>query len=308
MKARFPKGSLTFTRGCDAYNHISGGVAAAVSAARAADVAVLTLGLPGNHSGETSSMTSVELPQAQKELLAAVKATGRPVVVLLVTGRPMALESVERFMDALMVVWHPGTAGGDAVADLLSGDFSPSGHLTMSFPRCDGQIPIRYNYKSTGRPLNKELDYTQSHKAKKNYLSSYLFTPNTPLYPFGYGLSYTEFAFDGLEVLDPEVGMGEDVRVKVRVSNVGNVKGTTVAQLYIRDMVASTTRPVRELKGFERVSLEPGASAEVVFTITAEDMAFCREDMKFAQEPGEFGVWVGESCEADLEGYFVVRE
>lgn len=308
MKARFPEDAMTFTRGCDAYNHIEGGVEAAVRAARTADVAVLTLGLPGNHSGETTSMTSVEFPQAQKELLAAVKATGKPVVVLLVTGRPMALESVDGLMDALLVVWHPGTAGGDAVADLLSGDFSPSGHLTMSFPRCDGQIPIRYNHKSTGRPLNKELDYTQSHKAKKNYLSSYLFTPNTPLYPFGYGLSYTEFAFDGLEVLDPEVGMGEDVRVKVRVSNVGNVKGTTVAQLYIRDMVASTTRPVRELKGFERVSLEPGASAEVVFTITADDMAFCREDMTFAQEPGEFGVWVGESCEADLEGHFIVRE
>ena len=307
MKERFQKGTLTFTRGCDPYNHIAGGVEAAVRAARGADVAVLTLGLPGNHSGETTSMTTVELPQAQKELLAAVKATGKPVVVLLVTGRPMALESVDDLMDALLVVWHPGTAGGDAVADLLSGDFSPSGHLTMSFPRCDGQIPIRYNHKSTGRPINKEIDYTQSHKAKKNYLSSYLFTPDTPLYPFGYGLSYTEFAFTDLQVLDPEVGMGEDVRVKVRVANIGDMTGTTVAQLYIRDKVASTTRPVRELKGFERVTLEPGASAEVEFIITADDMAFCREDMKFAQEPGEFGVWVGESCEAELEGKFIVK-
>lgn len=308
MRARFPEGTLTFTRGCDAYSHIDGGVSAAVRAAREADVVVLTLGLPGNHSGETSSMTSVELPQAQKELLAAVKATGKPVVVLLVTGRPMALESVDELMDALLVVWHPGTAGGDALADLLSGDYSPSGHLTMSFPRCDGQIPIRYNYKSTGRPLTKEMDYTQSHKAKKNYQTCYLFTPNSPLYPFGYGLSYTRFSFTDLQVLDPEVAMGEDVRVKVRVTNVGEVPGTTVAQLYLRDKVASTTRPVRELKGFERVSLEPGASAEVLFTITAADMAFCREDMKFAQEPGEFGLWVGESCEAELEGKFIVKE
>jgi beta-glucosidase len=253
-------------------------------------------------------MTSVELPQAQKELLTAVKATGKPVVVLLVTGRPMALESVDELMDALLVVWHPGTAGGDALADILSGDYSPSGHLTMSFPRCDGQIPIRYNYKSTGRPLTKEMDYTQSHKAKKNYQTCYLFTPNSPLYPFGYGLSYTQFSFTDLQVLDPEVAMGEDVRVKVRVTNIGEVPGTTVAQLYIRDKVASTTRPVRELKGFERVSLEPGASAEVLFTITAADMAFCREDMKFAQEPGEFGIWVGESCEAELEGKFIVKE
>ena len=308
MKARFPKGSMTFTRGCDAYNHISGGVEAAVRAARAADVAVLTLGLPGNHSGETSSMTSVELPQAQKELLAAVKATGKPVVVLLVTGRAMALESVDALMDGLLVVWHPGTAGGDALADLLSGDYSPSGHLTMSFPRCDGQIPIRYNYKSTGRPINKEIDYTQSHKAKKNYLSSYLFTPNTPLYSFGYGLSYTEFSFSDLEVLNPEVALGEDVTIKVRVSNVGEVEGTTVAQLYMRDMVASTTRPVRELKGFERVTLKPGESTEVEFVLTAGDMSFCREDMQFAQEPGEFGIWVGESCEAELSTSFVVKE
>ena len=308
MQTRFPEGSLTFTRGCDAYNHISGGVEAAVRAARAADVAVLTLGLPGNHSGETSSMTSVELPQAQKDLLAAVKATGKPVVVLLVTGRAMALESVDALMDGLLVVWHPGTAGGDALADLLSGDYSPSGHLTMSFPRCDGQIPIRYNYKSTGRPINKEIDYTQSHKAKKNYLSSYLFTPNTPLYSFGYGLSYTEFSFSDLEVLNPEVALGEDVTIKVRVSNVGGVEGTTVAQLYMRDMVASTTRPVRELKGFERVTLKPGESTEVEFVLTAGDMSFCREDMQFAQEPGEFGIWVGESCEAELSTSFVVKE
>ena len=253
-------------------------------------------------------MTSVELPQAQKELLAAVKATGKPVVVLLVTGRPMALESVDELMDALLVVWHPGTAGGDALSDLLSGDYSPSGHLTMSFPRCDGQIPVRYNHKSTGRPINKEIDYTQSHKAKKNYLTSYLFTPNTPLYPFGYGLSYTEFSFSDLQVLNPEVALGEDVTIRVRVSNVGDVEGTTVAQLYMRDMVASTTRPVRELKGFERVTLKPGESTEVEFVLTAEDMAFCREDMKFAQEPGEFGIWVGESCEAELSGSFVVKE
>ena len=307
MKARFPKGSLTFTRGCDAYNHISGGVAAAVSAARAADVAVLTLGLPGNHSGETSSMTSVELPQAQKELLAAVKATGKPVVVLLVTGRPMALESVDELMDALMVVWHPGTAGGDALADLLSGDYSPSGHLTMSFPRCDGQIPIRYNHKSTGRPINKEIDYTQSHKAKKNYLTSYLFTPNTPLYPFGYGLSYTEFSFSDLQVLNPEVALGEDVTIKVRVSNVGDVEGTTVAQLYMRDMVASTTRPVRELKGFEKISLEPGESKVVKFEITPELMSHYNSDLEFVAEPGEFIVSVGPDSRTKNSASFILK-
>ena len=307
LRSRFNDRRITFTRGCDPYTPISGGIEDAVRAARFADVVVLTLGLPGNHSGEAAAMTTVELPHAQKELLAAMKATGKQIVVLLVTGRPMALESVEDMMDALLVVWHPGTAGGHAVADILSGDHSPSGHLTMSFPRCDGQIPIRYNYKNTGRPLPDNYEHKMHHKARKPYYSCYLFTPNTPLYPFGYGLSYTDFCYSDLEVLTPQVKVGEEVRVKAKVKNTGRVKGTTVAQLYIRDLVASTTRPVRELKGFQRVALKPGEAVTVEFTLTPEDLSFCREDMVFGQEPGDFCVWIGDSCEADLEGKFTIK-
>lgn len=307
LKARFNDRRVTFTRGCDPYGHISGGIDEAVRAARFADVAVLTLGLPGNHSGEAAAMTTVELPQAQKELLAAVKATGKPVVVLLVTGRPMALESVEDLMDALLVVWHPGTAGGTAVADLLSGDYSPSGHLTMSFPRCDGQLPIRYNYKNTGRPLPDSYVHKQHHKTKKPYYSCYLFTPNSPLYPFGYGLSYTDFRYSDLKVLTPEVKEGEDVKIKVKISNVGKRRGTTVAQLYIRDLVASTTRPVRELKGFARVDLKAGESREVEFVLTPDDISFCRKDMVWGTEPGDFSVWIGDDSEAELEGKFTIK-
>lgn len=303
LQERFP-GKVTAVQGCKPFRPLEGGIAEAVWAARAADVAVLTLGLPGNLSGEAASLTSVELPDAQKELLKAVKAVGKPVVVLLVTGRAMALESVEDQMDALLVVWHPGTMGGAAVADLLSGDFAPSGHLAMSFPRCDGQIPIRYNYKNTGRPLNFEPDYTPTEKVKRHYYSMYAFTPNTPLYPFGYGLSYTDFVYDSLEVVNPDAAKDEDVRIRVRVSNVGETPGTTVAQLYLRDLVASTTRPLRELKGFERVFLKAGASRTVEFVLTPADRSFCREDLQFAQEPGDFAVWVGDSSDASLEGSF----
>ncbi len=307
LKNRFP-GKVTAVKGCDPYQHLNGGMAEAVRAARNADVAVVTLGLPGNISGESASLVTVEIPGVQKELLAAVKATGKPVVLLLVTGRAMALESMENLADAILVVWHPGTMGGTAVADLVSGDFSPSGHLAMSFPRCDGQIPIRYNHKNTGRPSKWKVPPTPTHKfGNKPYSSCYMFTPNTPLYPFGYGLSYTEFEYDRIEVVNPEVAMGENVVIRARVTNVGDSEGVTVAQLYMRDLVASTTRPVRELKGFERVALAPGQSATVEFTLTAEDMAFCREDMQYAQEPGDFKVWVGDSSDASLEGCFTVK-
>lgn len=306
FKERFP-GKVTAVRGCDPYAHIDGGIAQAVRAARNADVAVLTLGLPGNISGESASLTTVEIPEVQKELLAAVKATGKPVVVLLVTGRAMALESIEKQMDACLVVWHPGTMGGTAVADLVSGDYSPSGHLTMSFPRCDGQIPIRYNYKNTGRPSDRIPPAPTHLFARRPYNSSYMFTPNSPLYPFGHGLSYTEFTFDALEVVNPEVTLGEDVVIRAKVTNTGCREGATVAQLYMRDLVASTTRPVKELKGFEKVSLKPGESRTIEFILGADDMAFCREDMQFAQEPGDFMVWVGNSSNAALEGKFKVK-
>ena len=304
MLARFPE-QVTVVEGCGALTPIDGGIAKAVQAARNADVAVLTLGFHGQLSGEASSVTSVELPQCQKDLLAAVKNTGKPVVVLLTTGRPMALESVIDDIDALLVVWHPGTEGGHAVADLISGDYSPSGHLTMCFPRCDGQIPIRYNHKNTGRPATG-IGLRSLDNISKVYQSCYLRTPNSPLYRFGFGLSYSEFVYDSLEVLTPQVRIGENVRIRVRVSNVGSYDAATVAQLYMRDLVASTTRPVRELKGFERVFIKKGESAEVEFTLTPEDMAFCREDMQFAQESGEFKVWVGDSSDARLESGFVV--
>ena len=305
LKKRFP-GQITAVEGCEPFRHINGGIEEAVNAAKKADIVLITLGLPGSLSGEGGSLVSVEIPESQKDLLAAVKSTGKPVAVLLVTGRPMALESTDSMMDALLTVWLPGTMCGTAVADLVSGDYSPSGHLAMSFPRCDGQIPIRYNHKNTGRPYMGDRLATPDN-IYKSYTSSYVFTPTTPLYPFGYGLSYTEFAFDDLEIMTPEVALGEKAKIRASVSNIGETDGAVVAQLYIRDLVASTTRPVKELKGFKKIHLKAGESSTVEFTLTPEDMSFCREDMKFGQEPGEFAVWVGNNSNASLEGRFIVK-
>ena len=245
-------------------------------------------------------MTSIEVPQVQRELLSALEATGKPIVVLLITGRPMDVGFEVEHADALLVTWHAGTMAGPALADVVSGDFNPAGRLTMTFPLNIGQVPIHYNMKRTGRPMP-----SPDNKAK--YLSRYLFTPNEPRYPFGYGLSYTTFDYSDLKVLTPEVAMGESVKVSVKVRNSGKRDGAEVVQLYLRDDVASTTRPVRELKGFERVELRAGEERTVEFTITPEDMSFWTVNEEFAQEPGTFHLWAGHDSNASLEGSFTVH-
>lgn len=301
LQERFGSDNVVCVEGCKPLKAIKGGIDAAVAAANGADVVLLTLGLPNSCSGEAASLTSIEIPQPQLELLDAVVATGKPVAILLVTGRPMDITDEVAKVDAVLVTWHAGTMAGAALADVVSGDFNPSGRLTMTFPLTIGQVPIHYSMKSTGRPM-------PSPDAREKYLSRYKFTPNEPLYCFGYGLSYTTFDYSDLKVLTPEVALGEPVRVSVKVTNSGKRDGDEVVQLYLRDLVASTTRPVRELKGFRKVSLKAGESKVVEFTIQPEDMAFCRADMKFAQEPGDFHVWIGHDSNADLQGSFTVKE
>ncbi len=301
LQERFGSDNVVCVEGCKPLKTIKGGIDAAVAAANGADVVLLTLGLPNSCSGEAASLTSIEIPQPQLELLDAVVATGKPVAILLVTGRPMDITDEVAKVDAVLVTWHAGTMAGAALADVVSGDFNPSGRLTMTFPLTIGQVPIHYSMKSTGRPM-------PSPDAREKYLSRYKFTPNEPLYCFGYGLSYTTFYYSDLKVLTPEVALGEPVRVSVKVTNSGKRDGDEVVQLYLRDLVASTTRPVRELKGFRKVSLKAGESKVVEFTIQPEDMAFCRADMKFAQEPGDFHVWIGHDSNADLQGCFTVKE
>jgi len=300
LQTRFGKDNITYVEGCKPFKAIEGGIAEAVAAAKKSDVVLLTMGLPNSCSGEAASLTSIEVPQVQRDLLTALDSIGKPIVVLLVTGRPMDVGFEVKHADALLVTWHAGTMAGPALADVVSGDFNPAGRLTMTFPLELGQVPIHYNMKRTGRPM-------LSPDSKAKYFSRYIFTPNEPRYPFGYGLSYTTFDYSDLKVLTPEVAMGESVHVSVKVRNSGKRDGAEVVQLYLRDDIASTTRPVRELKGFERVELRAGEERTVEFEITPEDMSFWTINEEFAQEPGTFHLWAGHDSNATLEGVFTVK-
>ena len=299
LKARFS--NVVCERGCDFFSPIDGGIAKAVAAARNSDVVLITLGLPNADSGEAASLTDIDIPAAQKSLFNAVKSTGKPVVILLVTGRPMTIASETQAADGLLVTWHPGSMGGTALADILSGDYNPSGRLSITFPLCLGQIPIHYNYKSTGRPhLNPDSD--------AKFVSRYLRTPNEPLFAFGEGLSYTDFSYSDLEVSSQEVKLGANVQVNVKVTNTGSRGGEEVVQLYLKDVVGSRTRPVRELKGFKKIYLEAGASAVVTFEITPESRSFFRADKQWGEEPGDFEVFTGHDSHASLKCGFKVVE
>ena len=272
-------------------------------AAEQADVAVLTLGLSQTWSGEAASLTSISLPETQKLLLRRVRESGTPVVLVLVTARPLELCEESATADAVLVAWQPGTMAGEALADVLSGDVNPSGKLTMTFPRDVGQIPIFYNPKNTGRPVG-----ALTSQSSEKYTSRYLFTPNEPLYPFGYGLSYTTFEYSGLKVENPRAKIGENVTVSVTLRNSGDRDGCEVAQLYIRDLVGSVTRPVRELKGFEKVFLKAGESRRLTFVLTPRELSFWRADMTFGQEAGDYRVWAGGDSDAELSGTFTVTK
>ena len=262
---------------------------------------LVALGLKAGESGEAASLASLALPDAQRDLLESLKQTGKPIVVLLVTGRPMELAREAELADALLLTWYPGTMAGEALADVVSGDYNPSGRLPMTFPRTVGQIPIHYDMKSTGRPAD------ESGKPNK-YTSRYLDVPNSPQYCFGYGLSYTTFGYSDLRVLTPETAVGGEVRVSVRVTNTGGRDGEEVVQLYVRDLLSGVTRPVRELKGFRKVMLRAGESREVTFTLTPDDLSFWRLDKKWGQEPGDYHVWVGHDSDCTLGGSFRITE
>lgn len=298
LKARF--GNVSCEQGCAPHEAIPGGIRKAVAVASRSDVVLVTMGLIGDESGEATSLTSISIPDCQKDLLRALKATGKPVVILLVTGRPMDLTEEVNLADAILLAWYPGTMAGPALADLVSGDYAPSGRLSICFPESLGQVPIRYNAKSTGRPA-----YDPVHPVK--FESGYMYSSNLPRYTFGYGLSYTDFEYSDLEVLTPAVKAGEDVRVSVCVRNIGGYDAEETVQLYIHDEVASTTRPTRELKAFEKVFLKAGESAKVTLTVKYPDLAFYTINDKYEVESGDFTVFVGHDANASLTGKFVVK-
>ena len=304
LEERFGKENVLYTKACECGRYkngiIEGGIEEALKIAEQSDVILLSMGLSGWHSGESRSRAEITVPAEQQELLDALKKTGKKIVVLLSTGRAMDIRNEVEKADAVLLAWHGGTMAGPAVADLVSGDRNPSGHLTMSFPYHVGQVPVHYNSKNTGRPPKSQF------KAQ-GYSSSYVDIQNAPLFPFGYGLSYTEFEYSDLKILTPSVEMGGVVKVSVKVTNKGKVAGEDVAQLYVHDIVAETTRPVRELKGFERLSLKAGEAKVVTFEIPTSELAYCHTDLSWKADKGDFNVWVGADSNAPLQGMFTIK-
>ena len=266
--------------------------------ANQSDVIVAALGEAAEFSGECSSRTNLEIPKVQKELLQALLKTGKPVVLVLFNGRPLVLNQENETVPAILDVWFAGSEAGLAIADVLFGDENPSGKLTITFPRSLGQVPIYYNHKNTGRPLgNKDGVF---EKFKSNYIDE----RNEPLFPFGYGLSYTTFEYSNLKISSAKISPSETLKVTVDIANTGNFDGKEVVQLYIRDLVGSVTRPVRELKGFQKITIKKGEKQTVTFKITAEDLKFYNADLQFVAEPGEFEIFVGSNSNAELKTLF----
>ena len=263
--------------------------------AASASKVVLVLGEPWSWTGEAASRTSINLPKEQTELLKSLKKQGKTVAVVLLNGRPLDLSEESEYADAILEAWYPGTMGGYAVADILFGDCNPSGKLSVTFPRNLGQVPIYHYAKNTGRPY--------IHPDAK-YESRYLDCPNEPLYAFGHGLSYTTFEYSDITLDAASFKAGGKLVAKVKVTNTGSVAGTETVQLYIRDLVGSVTRPVKQLKGFERITLQPGECREVSFKIDTEMISFYRQDMTWGPEPGDFKVFIGGASDNVKEASF----
>jgi beta-glucosidase len=288
---------IRYAKGCDAKCEDASEFDKAIDAVKDSDFTIIVVGESAAMSGEAASRANIDLPGRQLDLVKAVHATGKPYAVVLMNGRPLTIPWLAENSPAIIETWFAGTEAGNAIADVLFGDVNPSGKLPVTFPRAVGQIPIFYNMMSTGRPF----------KEAEKYTSKYLDVPNTPLYPFGYGLSYTTFQLSNLRISSKQITPNGSLTVSVDVQNTGNRGGTEVVQLYVRDLVGSLTRPVKELKGFERVELRAGERRAVTFTLKPEHLGFYNAQKKFVVEPGDFKVWVAQSSDGGLEGGFTVR-
>lgn len=275
-------------------------IAEALQTAAQADVIVAALGESSEMSGESSSRTEIGIPAIQQRLLAALLKTGKPVVLVLFAGRPMTLTWENEHVPAILNAWFGGSETGAAVAEVLFGDVNPSGKLTATFPRNVGQLPIYYGHKSTGRPLAEGGSF-------QKFRSNYIDVINSPLYPFGYGLSYTTFDYADLKLDKSTMKAGQAIQASVRLSNTGKYDGEEVVQLYIKDMVGSITRPVKELKGFQKVFLKAGESKVVTFTVSEQDLKFYNNDLKFVAEPGDFTLFIGKNSQELLETKFELK-
>ncbi len=281
---------VLYEKGCEVNGTDRSGFAKALAAAKKAEMIVVAIGEAGWMSGEAASRSDISLPGVQEELVKALIATKKPVVVVLMNGRPLTIPWIAENAPAILETWFAGTQGGHAIADVLFGDYNPSGKLPVTFPRNVGQIPLFYNPKSTGRPMNPNDKYT----------SKYLDVPNTPQWPFGFGLSYTKFEYSDLKTDKRTFDRNDVMTISVKVSNKGQYDGEETAQLYVRDLVGSVTRPVRELKGFQKVFLKKGESKVIQFQLRADDLRFYDADLRFRAEPGDFDLWIGGDSDANL--------
>lgn len=281
----FPNSRIIIAEGCGYEGDDRSGFGKAIAAAQQADVVVMCMGEQEFESGEAASKTDIRLANIQRELIDAVTKVNKPMVLLLHNGRPMVITEEEKKFDAILEVWHLGSMAGPAIADVVSGDYNPSGKLTMSFPRNVGQIPVYYNYLNTGRPEDVNFRFT----------SRYLDCPNAPLYAFGYGLSYTSFSYSPISLDKSSMTVDGTIKATVTVTNTGNRDGEEVVQMYIRDLVASVSRPVKELKGFQKVNIPAGKSVDVTFEINNELLKFYNSDMVRDSEAGEFMLFIGEN-------------
>ena len=287
--------NVIYAEGCRKIGSDRSGFSEAMDAVAQADKVLMVIGEDWDWSGEAASRTDIGVPGIQSELLKMIASAGKPVAVVLLNGRPLVLEEESKAADAILEAWYPGTMGAEAVTDIVFGQYNPSGKLTMTFPRSVGQIPVFYYEKNTGRPI-----YLPNDKYKSKYLDS----PNEPLYPFGYGLSYTDFKYSNLTLSSPKMKKGHTIDATVTVTNIGSRTGEETVQLYIRDLIGSVTRPVKQLKGFQKLVLAPGESRTVTFTIDDEMLSFWRHDMTFGIEDGDFKVMVGGSSSDLLQTSF----
>ncbi|MEO6857532.1 MAG: glycoside hydrolase family 3 N-terminal domain-containing protein [Solirubrobacteraceae bacterium] len=291
-----PSATVTYAQGCDTSCTDTSGFGAAETAARNAQATIVVVGEPASDSGEASSRTSLDLPGQQLALVQAIAATGKRYVVVLMNGRPLTIPWLADNAPALLEAWYPGTEGGNAVADVLFGKINPGGKLPMSFPVNVGQVPISYNELATGRPYDPTNKYT----------SRYLDVPNAPQYPFGYGLSYTTFSLSSLHA-SPIASRNGPETVSARITNTGSVAGTDVVQLYLHENYTTILQPVRKLEGFQRVTLNPGQSRTVVFTLGRQNLGYYDQNGQLVTQPGPFDVWVGDSSVGGLHSTFTTH-
>lgn len=288
LRSKLPSGQLTVAEGCGVSTMTGRQLEEAMKAAREADVIVLALGEDSEMSGEAGSRALITLPQPQLELIQHLKTLQKPMVAVLFNGRPLDLHGVLDEVDAVLEAWFPGSEGGAAVAALLMGEANPSGRLSMSFPYSVGQVPVYYNHFNTGRPKD-------APDAQVRYVSQYLDIPNEPLLPFGFGLSYTDFKYGDMTLSTDEISPDESLQITVSVTNTGDMAGEEVVQLYIRDRSGEVVRPVKELKAFRKVQLQPGEQQDVTFTLTEEQLRYHHSDLSFTSDAGAFDIMVGKN-------------